>query len=301
MKRFKNILMLYAQRVGDEAALARATALAMRNGARLTVAEVHPPGVERERGFLEERRAHLERLVVSVRHEGVDARIQVLQGRAFLEVSRAVLREGHDLVVLSADGIEGLPALNFGSTSMHLMRKCPCPVWVMKPAAGRRFHRILAAVDPAPDGPANPLDLQILEMASSLARTERCRLDIINAWELDGADLHTSRSEITPDIRARLLERNEAARRQALGRLVEHVDLRDVCFDLHLPAGRPELAIPALVRDHEGDLIVMGTATRGGVAGLLIGTTAELVLRQVDCSVLTVKPEDFITPVTLES
>ena len=34
-----------------------------------------------------------------------------------------------------------------GSTSLHVMRKCPCPVWVMKPAQGKRFARILAAVD----------------------------------------------------------------------------------------------------------------------------------------------------------
>ncbi|MEA2079293.1 MAG: universal stress protein, UspA, partial [Pseudomonadota bacterium] len=35
-------------------------------------------------------------------------------------------------------------------------------------------------------------------------------------------------------------------------------------------------------------------------AGFLIGNTAEEVLNQVDCSVLTLKPEGFVTPVTLE-
>ncbi|NJO21650.1 MAG: universal stress protein [Sphingomonadales bacterium] len=41
----------------------------------------------------------------------------------------------------------------------------------------------------------------------------------------------------------------------------------------------------------------MGTVTRTGIAGFLIGATAEDVLRQVDCSVLTVKPDGFVTPV----
>jgi nucleotide-binding universal stress UspA family protein len=36
------------------------------------------------------------------------------------------------------------------------------------------------------------------------------------------------------------------------------------------------------------------------VAGLFIGDTAEKVLRQVDCSVLTVTPEGFVTPVALQ-
>ena len=33
---------------------------------------------------------------------------------------------------------------------------------------------------------------------------------------------------------------------------------------------------------------------------LLIGNTAENVLNQVNCSVLTVKPEGFVTPVKLD-
>ncbi|MGB5440863.1 MAG: hypothetical protein WBN90_14590 [Gammaproteobacteria bacterium] len=37
-----------------------------------------------------------------------------------------------------------------------------------------------------------------------------------------------------------------------------------------------------------------------GIAVFLIGNIAEEVLDQVDCSVLMLKPEDFVTPVTLE-
>jgi len=33
-------------------------------------------------------------------------------------------------------------------------------------------------------------------------------------------------------------------------------------------------------------------------AGHLIGNTAEKILHQVDCSVLTVKPDGFVSPVT---
>jgi universal stress protein E len=44
----------------------------------------------------------------------------------------------------------------------------------------------------------------------------------------------------------------------------------------------------------------MGTVSRAGIAGLLIGNTAEKVLPQVDCSMLTVKPEGFVTPVKLD-
>ena len=47
-------------------------------------------------------------------------------------------------------------------------------------------------------------------------------------------------------------------------------------------------------------LLVMGTVCRTGLSGFLIGNTAEEVLGAVDCSVLTVKPEGFVSPVTLD-
>lgn len=43
----------------------------------------------------------------------------------------------------------------------------------------------------------------------------------------------------------------------------------------------------------------MGTVCRTGAPGLLIGNTAEKILYEVDCSVLTVKPDGFVTPVRL--
>ena len=54
------------------------------------------------------------------------------------------------------------------------------------------------------------------------------------------------------------------------------------------------------VVDKDIDLLVMGTVCRTGIAGFLIGNTAEEVLNQVGCSVLTLKPEGFVTPVTLD-
>jgi nucleotide-binding universal stress UspA family protein len=44
----------------------------------------------------------------------------------------------------------------------------------------------------------------------------------------------------------------------------------------------------------------MGTISRTGVAGLLIGNTAERVLQKANCSVLAVKPDGFSSPVRLD-
>ena len=316
MQRFKNILALYDRKVGAEAALDRAATLANANQAHLTVAEAieRMPkdtwallasqvgnGSALERSFVEERQSHLERLTASIRHGGLDVDTSVLLGRPFLEVIRAVLREHYDLVIMTADSWRGLRETTFGSTSMHLMRKCPCPVWVMQPKAGRRFGRILAAVDPSLSAEApSALDLKIMQLASSLARAEGCHLDVLHAWSFTGNDLDTSRSEISEEIMNKLIDRNRSAHHLAIERLLDEIDLAGVTHEVHLPKGDPAMVIPQVVRDKKVDLIVMGTVARTGIAGFFIGDTAEDVLRQVDCSVLTVKPEGFTTPVTLE-
>lgn len=64
--------------------------------------------------------------------------------------------------------------------------------------------------------------------------------------------------------------------------------------------GEASSVIPALAEKKQVSLIVMGTVSRTGVAGLLIGNTAEKLLQKVNCSVLAVKPDDFITPVELD-
>lgn len=65
--------------------------------------------------------------------------------------------------------------------------------------------------------------------------------------------------------------------------------------------GDPEDVIPEYVVAGGVDLVVMGTAARSGMAGLLMGNTAERVLRKLPCSVLAVNPDGFVSPVRLDS
>ena len=72
---------------------------------------------------------------------------KVLIGTPYLEIIREVLRNKHDLVMKTAMGIGRLGELLFGSTATHLMRKCPRPVWVIKPGHHKKSG-IKAAIDP---------------------------------------------------------------------------------------------------------------------------------------------------------
>ena len=69
---------------------------------------------------------------------------------------------------------------------------------------------------------------------------------------------------------------------------------------VHMVEGAPGVALPPLVERLDVDLVVMGTVGRTGLKGLIMGNTAETILRSVRCSVLAVKPEGFVTPVRIQ-
>lgn len=69
---------------------------------------------------------------------------------------------------------------------------------------------------------------------------------------------------------------------------------------LHLLKAEAAEGVAKVAGRVEADLVVMGTLSRAGVRGLLIGTTAETMLGRLAGSVLTVRPEEFQTPVSLE-
>jgi len=299
MKRFKNILAVFNGAVGDDDTLTQAAALAKRNGAQLTVAEIISDP-ETSPGLIAEKKKHLHRLSASIRQEGITPGTAVLTGTPFMEIIRQVIRKKHDLVMTTAEGNDGYKNLFFGSTSLHLMRKCPCPVWVTKPDGQHGYARIMAAIGPDSDGVSDSeLNIQIMDLATSLARLNNSELHIANTWDVTGHDSDTLRSETTDDIRARIVHKHELLYREPVERLLGRYNLDGITHQLHLKRGAPDFLLPELAETLEIDLIVMGTISRVGIPGFIIGNTAELVLRQVKCAVLTVKPEGFVTPVTL--
>jgi len=315
MQRFKNILLVIDARIGSGAVLERPVTLAKKNQALLTVVDVtkelprymHPPmtskpPAELQKQATEKRNSDLERLIAPIRQEGVHVSAKVLCGTPFLEIIREVLRNQHDLVMMTAEGKGGLNEMLFGSTAMYLMRKCPCPVWVMKRTQRKQYTGILAAVNlDSFDERRNSLNTKIMELATSLARLERSELHIIHAWTLHGeSTLRGGRVRISRNELDKLVSETRNAHRDWLDRLLEKHDFGDLKHQVHLLKGNAGNLIPELAKEKWVEIIIMGTVCRSGVRGFLIGNTAEEVLRHVDCSILTVKPDGFATPIRLD-
>ena len=308
MKRFKNILFVADREDGLDAALERAIAVSRTNAARLTVMDVTPDAgfdsylrrtyaVDLNARLREQRLESLEALTRAYTDAGIPVYTTVTTGTLFLEVIRAVQRNAHDLVIKVAQQASGLSSALFGSDDMHLLRKCPCPMWIDRPAGARNYRRLLAAVDPLNDE-SGDLQRLILDLATSLAEREHALLDVVHTWELPGESmLANGRGRIARSELDLLLDETEKRHRHALDKLLLPYGLNSEATNVHLLKGRPARLISAYTREQGIDLVVMGTLGRIGIPGLFIGNTAEDVLRETQTPVLAVKPGGFVSPV----
>ncbi|NOX40882.1 MAG: universal stress protein [Alphaproteobacteria bacterium] len=299
MKRFTNILVVFNDAIGAEDALEQAASLARDNGARLTITVVLRGG-DASPQHVEEVEKRLQRLCLGVQHAGVsDVRWRVLTGTAFIEIIRQVIRAEHDLVFACAQPDGVLKQVFFGSTATHLVRKCPCPVWIVKPGQPVPYRNILVAIDPQIATSKDQINTLIMDLATSLALHDHSVLHIMHAWNVDGTDLDSMRSEIATQQREAILKHHHDKHLLAVNNLVGRYVMSEIDHRIHLPRGRPEQAIYQLVQQEKIDLILMGSVARVGIPGFFIGNTAETVLGSERCSILTVKPNGFETPVLL--
>ncbi len=320
MKRFKNILLVTGGESWQQTALQRGLALALHNQADLTL--VHAlrlpaemplsgdPAYDQVRnGLMDACREELGGIVADL-PETIRVSTRVLEGSVFPDVVREVLRQGHDLVIKCAETTKGFRERIFGSTDMHLLRKCPCPVWIMKDREKRAYQCIVAAVDTehgGQDGQTTGLNRQILEIASSLALSEFAELHIVHAWQVWGEGLlNTPRFNFSKNGEVEQWVQNQKKAEEdkvaSLGRELEAIlgaeTMEYLQPAMHNIKGEPQEVIPDYVRESGADLVVMGTVARTGIPGFIMGNTAESILSSIECSVLAVKPRGFVSPVT---
>lgn len=304
MDPFRSILVDVDALAAVHPAIERAVDVARICGARLKVVDVVAvPGDARrylphgiEEALIRQRRERLATIAATA--AGVSVEYDILRGRASIELIREVLRSRHDVLIRSHARDLAAPKA-FGAIDMQLFRQCPCPVWAVGPAATTAPRRVLAAVHATPEDPEEQaLNRKILDMALRLAGFGSGAVTVFQAWSAFGEDLLRSHSK--PAEVAEYVKAASDTAQSALDDLVKSFgnDLRLARVELR--KGDPEDLIPRFVVSEGIDLVVMGTVARTGIAGFIIGNTAERLLQRMVCSVFAIKPDGFRTPVGLD-
>jgi nucleotide-binding universal stress UspA family protein len=307
MKRLQRILVHV--RAGDETAapMDRVESLAAHHDAMVFVVDVVPraPWYARLVGqdaqalaakHRAERLQTLEAAVAARPGLAQRAKVEVRVGEPSFELTTMAQTHQVDLIVTA--GHSHGPEL-LGRVESQLLRKAPCPVWILRRVEPERWRRVLVAVKPDPDNPVGlELSRELLEAASQLAIEEDAELHVLRVWgtRLERVLRRRMRPDRWQEVRTQL---RKDAHDQLLGLLEPWHD--QIGGRIWLRQGDPETVIPAFVEKKKIDLLVIGTVARSGLEGVFIGNVAERVFETVKCSILTLKPPGFVSPLKTEA
>ncbi len=210
-----------------------------------------------------------------------------------------MLRGDHDLVLRVAKGKDSRHHGFFGSTGSKLLRKCPCAVWLVATSTTPKFRHVLGCVDTSTGEQLDAeLNDKVYELASSISQYHGGRFSIIHAWSIWNEQMLKSRMK--PDEFVEMENNNHEQVQKLLdsfvGKHPDHVRADNIS----LVKGEAPVMIPEFARRNGVDLVVMGTVARSGLSGMIMGNTAEQILNGLECSVLALKPSNFVCPIQME-
>lgn len=189
-----------------------------------------------------------------------------------------------DLVVTSSHGFGAVRRAVIGSVANAIVRASPCPVLVVgpdRPGLGA-FRSITVAVD------GSPISEAVVSCAVAFGVAHAMPLRLLSVFEAPGAAVSDAGGiDAAADIEAiGTLRRAFEERLQALAAQASEggAQVEVVMVEHETPAD----AILHDLRDHPGDLLVLGTSGHDGWHRLVLGGTADRVVCEATRPVLVV-------------
>jgi universal stress protein E len=232
--------------------------------------------------------AKMRQAIVDFQATDLDTSLATVLGEPIVELTHAVQAEDVQLVVAGTRGLAAWEQFFVGSTAKRLIRKCPAAVWIVKADHVGPPRSVLAATD----------------------FSESSRRAVLHGlWiaEKSGAEFHllhvVDSGDVPDDAGLRVSDGGSVAQaiqqesERRFDEFAKALDTDPTRMKKHLVWGTPWHEIQRATKRLNVDLVALGTVGRSGIKGMLLGNTADRVLDTCDCSILTVKPEDFVSPI----
>jgi nucleotide-binding universal stress UspA family protein len=190
------------------------------------------------------------------------------------ELARAAESENARVIVVGVHhSRNSLENLLVGSTAERVLRTGHCAVLLARLGANRDYRTVLVPVDLSDSTP------RLLQLARDLFPS--AHLLVVHC--MAAAAAHEQAKHGSGSATAQLHERME--------QFVARAGLDPARCTLHVAAARdPRRRIVELAKFHEADVIAMGTHARSGLHRMLLGSTADHVVRAAHCDVLVQPP-----------
>nr|WP_042178549.1 universal stress protein [Kibdelosporangium sp. MJ126-NF4]CEL13254.1 Universal stress protein family [Kibdelosporangium sp. MJ126-NF4]CTQ98946.1 Universal stress protein family [Kibdelosporangium sp. MJ126-NF4] len=183
-----------------------------------------------------------------------------------------------ELVVLGSRGLGGFAGLLVGSVAVALSAHGHCPIVVLHGEQDRTRKPVVVGVDGSPPSEA------AIGFAFEVAARLGVPLVAVHAWNDVSFYVKFSVLPYGVDLTQILEEQHKILGK----RLAAWQDkYPDVPVELIVTADRPAHSLLDIASDAQ--LVVVGSRGRGGVAGMLLGSTSQALLHHSPCAVAVVR------------
>lgn len=256
-----------------------------------TLAALFPPAREINTKLLRRLESIAEEVSLPTRGHRSHVRV----GKAFDEICQAAQELTADLIVNATHGYSGIKRVLLGSTAERIVQHSPCPVLVVreherefirsrrrKTTRNRRhicLDRILVPTD------FSEHSRYALTYALFFAEHFGAEVILLNAvyphYYATNPDYFLSDYE-------QLLDETRRVAKNDMEKLVRATSFGGVSVKTRIEEGHPVQNILEIAAECGADLIVTSTHGRTGLEHVLVGSTAEQVVRYAKCPVLVV-------------
>lgn len=310
MKKYQNILVIIDPDSDEQKALNRAVELAKKTQATITAfLSIFDLSYEMTTMLSPEERATMRSGVVKSREEWlksliaepedniefVDLNIHVKvvwHNRPFEAIIHEVINEQHDIVIKGTRLHTKLEHVIFTPTDWHLLRKCPCPVLLVKDHLWPSNGNVLAALKLSNnENEHDALDKKITNEAKYLAELIEANVHYVNAYPTTPINLAIEAPALTT------VSYNENIKVNRYNAMAEHSKLFNIEEKYtYIKEGNTHEVIEYFSEALDSELVIIGTIGRTGLTAALLGNVAEQVIDNLNCDLLALKPDEFVCP-----
>ncbi len=310
MNTYSRILAIIDPTKESQKALSRAIELAKKTGASVTALMViYDFSYEMTTMLSGEERNLMRNSVVADREHWLNdiieqycddvsqLRSKVLwHNRPYEAIIKTVLNHDYDIVVKATHQHDTLKSVIFTPTDWHLLRKCPSPLLLVKEHEWPSNSQVLAAINSSCEEEAHKsLNVQIIQETKQIAELLGSEAILANCYPGTTVNLAIEIPEFDPVSYSEAIEKHHV---ESLKAYAEQFAIDETnCI---VKEGLAEDMIPILAKEIDAELVVLGTVGRTGLSAALIGNTAEHMLDAIDCDVLALKPDGFVSPLATE-
>jgi universal stress protein E len=245
------------------------------------------------KGVIHQREQWMKKVAEPYLLDGIEFDIRVVwHNRPYEAIIAEVFSGSHDILIKGTRTHDVLESVIFTPTDWHLLRKSPCPVLLVKNESWPENANIIASVHVGSESDTHiDLNDRMVNQLKNLSERLDAKPFLVNAYPVTPANITIELPEFDPTTYTDAVRGHHLTSMKAL-RQKHGLDEEQTIVE----QGLPEDVIPDVAARENAAMVILGTTGRTGLSAVFIGNTAEHVIDKINCDVLALKPNGYVSP-----